>query len=757
MADKQQEAAWYAEQGDRRAAARSGYPISVTVDGRHMLLPTVGPDGQPFTGPDAVDQAVAEYRKTGRHLGVFATAALGEAYAQRLHEEYAAGQHDQRPDAPVAEAVAQQAHLLALAASALSKRIAPEVAGAGWWEQQYYSGLHSLGANLPLMALGAIGGGVAAAGLEGAAGVEAFSSGATAVNLAAMGVGTEAQGYRQAREEGLGIGASTAFGAWQGGWEVLTEAMPAHVLFEGIAKKLPFAQLVLKELLPEVAGEEVATLTQNFGEWAMLPSNKNKTAMDYVREQPSAMAATLVSTLVMIGGTAAMGHVVGHAGTIIEQATGQSKLRERSPGAMEELVTKGVDGTNLSHVSHGPADVHRSTGSRRASTRKEAAAALTGNPDAYQAIEKGQQLVVPMGKHIAQVAGTEHGKFWSQEIRLGDAESMNLREFQQQDEVQAQMAETAGEAQAQAAAQPTARDHLVQALVAHGEPQRNAEQVADLWMGFFHNIAERAGIGPIYQRYGIRFQRPDMPGGQPVVTISAEALPKTATTVSHEERQQNKRAAFEMLVEHERQQPADSSEQAIARDPEGAHAERATERLAKWQALTDERGEPMFVYRMPNGSAGVRPSSTGRNENVVATLYPTPAEAAATPAPAQQGPQVTIERPGAPAVTHGERRERIPAGQQTGLEHRRRRRPVDDARQPGRGGQEAGAARDLATHQHRCPDRTGQRGRLQKAEERAKAEGMHVAVFDANNFKGYNDIHGHSAGNQLLITIGEKD
>jgi GGDEF domain-containing protein len=531
--------------------------------------------------------------------------------------------------------------------------------------------------------------------------------------------------------------------------------MPAHVLFEGVAKKLPFAQLVLKELLPEVAGEEVATLTQNFGEWAMLPSNKNKTAMDYVREQPSAMAATLVSTLVMFGGTAAMGHVVGHAGTIIEQATGQSKLRERSPGAMEELVTKGVDGTNLSHVYMDPQTFTEYWQSQGVDP-KEAAAALTGNPDAYQAIEKGQQLVVPMGKYIAQVAGTEHGKFWSQEIRLGDAESMNLREFQQQDEVQAQMAETAGEAQAQAAAQPTARDHLVQALVAHGEPQRNAEQVADLWMGFFHNIAERAGIGPIYQRYGIRFQRPDMPGGQPVVTISAEAPPKTATTVSHEERQQNKRAAFEMLVEHERQQPADSSEQAIARDPEGAHAERATERLAKWQALTDERGEPMFVYRMPNGSVGVRPSSTGRNENVVATLYPTPAEAAATPAPAQQGPQVTIERPGAPAVTHGERRERIPAGQQTGLEH------VGDE--------------DLLTmldSQDEAVKKPAQREILRrintdaltglgsevafkKAEERAKAEGMHVAVFDANNFKGYNDIHGHSAGNQLLITIGEK-
>jgi diguanylate cyclase (GGDEF)-like protein len=61
--------------------------MSVGIDGREVLLPTVSEDGRIM--PDS--EAVAQYRKTGRHLGIFRDPASATAYAERLHREQAAG------------------------------------------------------------------------------------------------------------------------------------------------------------------------------------------------------------------------------------------------------------------------------------------------------------------------------------------------------------------------------------------------------------------------------------------------------------------------------------------------------------------------------------------------------------------------------------------------------------------------------------------------------------------------------------------
>lgn len=68
--------------------------LSVNLDGREILLPTVTPDGRHFTGPGAATQAIAEYERTGQHLGVFASPAAATKFATRLHEDYASGVYD---------------------------------------------------------------------------------------------------------------------------------------------------------------------------------------------------------------------------------------------------------------------------------------------------------------------------------------------------------------------------------------------------------------------------------------------------------------------------------------------------------------------------------------------------------------------------------------------------------------------------------------------------------------------------------------
>ena len=56
---------------------------SFGTDKDEVLIPLVSNDGRIMTDDEAFDQ----YRKTGKHLGIFKTPAAATAYAKRLHEE----------------------------------------------------------------------------------------------------------------------------------------------------------------------------------------------------------------------------------------------------------------------------------------------------------------------------------------------------------------------------------------------------------------------------------------------------------------------------------------------------------------------------------------------------------------------------------------------------------------------------------------------------------------------------------------------
>ncbi|MFB6449247.1 hypothetical protein [Bradyrhizobium tunisiense] len=57
--------------------------MSIGVDGREYLIPTVSDDGRVMSD----DEAVQTFRKTGRHLGAFDTPENATAYAQKLHSD----------------------------------------------------------------------------------------------------------------------------------------------------------------------------------------------------------------------------------------------------------------------------------------------------------------------------------------------------------------------------------------------------------------------------------------------------------------------------------------------------------------------------------------------------------------------------------------------------------------------------------------------------------------------------------------------
>lgn len=61
--------------------------MSFGVDGKEILVPTVSDDGRIMSD----EEAIRNYRRTGKHLGIFSDPDSATAYAERLHNDYANG------------------------------------------------------------------------------------------------------------------------------------------------------------------------------------------------------------------------------------------------------------------------------------------------------------------------------------------------------------------------------------------------------------------------------------------------------------------------------------------------------------------------------------------------------------------------------------------------------------------------------------------------------------------------------------------
>ena len=70
--------------------------MSFEEDGHEILVPTVSDDGRVVSD----EEAVANYKKTGKHLGIFDSPENATSYAQRLHSDYAEGNIPESPRIP---------------------------------------------------------------------------------------------------------------------------------------------------------------------------------------------------------------------------------------------------------------------------------------------------------------------------------------------------------------------------------------------------------------------------------------------------------------------------------------------------------------------------------------------------------------------------------------------------------------------------------------------------------------------------------
>lgn len=227
------------------------------------------------------------------------------------------------------------------------------------------------------------------------------------------------------------------------------------------------------------------------------------------------------------------------------QANVLSALGERLAGAESTAnLPAAVEGFLVSATADGPlSQVYAPITSwtqywqEKGADPAAVAAKLTGDPKAYEtSVRTGEDLVIPLARYAAGLAGTEHNAFLAQELRFRPGE-MNAREaieYQAQLEVDL---EGQGALPSPAVPVPTPADeirtNLVQQLERSGIPTTTAQQYAQLYESVFANLGARAGVDPVelFNRYGLNIERPGLPTGDPqgAVFPLAAAISSTAT------------------------------------------------------------------------------------------------------------------------------------------------------------------------------------------------------------------------------------
>ena len=369
----------------------------------------------------------------------------------------------------------------------------------GWMHRMVLGGVESASTSMTaFLAAGPLGltasraAGVTELGLSGAAAAApaAAASSALAENavIGTLSGVTAGDAYQQARDAGRGPGMAALFATVQGVVEGLTEKIPMHYLLEDLKHNAGLRQILVHQAMSEIPGEEVATALQDLNEWAVL--RPDATFMDYLKERPSAIAETFVSTLVTMAAQGSVVHGIERAsgkslseGAIqgLHDAAAASKTGERAPAALASFVEAAAK-AGLTHV-YAPTSSFVEYFQQQGQDPIAEATKLTGDPDALKtALNTGADLQIPTARYLSQVVGSGHESFFTQELRLSPDQE-NAREVRERMKAEA---DSPAADDAEAVARRQVFDSMVAKLEATGRYTRQeAETQAQLYTAVF--------------------------------------------------------------------------------------------------------------------------------------------------------------------------------------------------------------------------------------------------------------------------------
>jgi hypothetical protein len=148
--------------------------------------------------------------------------------------------------------------------------------------------------------------------------------------LAWAGANTYMQEYGEAKIQGADFSTANEYASKNAALEVGTELLPFHFVFSGVGKSL--AGRWLKAQASEVAGEQIATYTQDWNNWKYL--HPEKTEEEFQSERMRAAVETLVATLVISG---PMNAVALGTETYEKEYSAQAKASKQLADALKTL------------------------------------------------------------------------------------------------------------------------------------------------------------------------------------------------------------------------------------------------------------------------------------------------------------------------------------------------------------------------------------------------------------------------------------
>jgi hypothetical protein len=289
--------------------------------------------------------------------------------------------------------------------------------------------------------------GVRSIPLSASAAAASVATGGVAGGLLVAGGAVGGGKYGEARAQGLDVATSAAFGAGHGGIEALTELIPMKWLVGDIAKKTPLIQTLTKQFIAEVPGEQVATATQDFLDWAVLPENADKTFNDYLAARPGAAYETFLATIVGTGvqttAIKAASDAASAAGNAMQQKRAEdlsrtfdamakgakdSKLLKRVPDKYREAVASVTKDGPLESVRIQPEAMVELAQANNLTADQLAQAFRIDPVELAKSISSGEDVVIPAGNYAAAL-GTANKELGisGEAIHTALAPNMRLR------------------------------------------------------------------------------------------------------------------------------------------------------------------------------------------------------------------------------------------------------------------------------------------------------------------------------------------
>jgi hypothetical protein len=267
----------------------------------------------------AKEDISARVRQDARDMGRFLTAAAVGSNAGPLGMAGFAPEPDIRPAGPQPATATDTIKAFRKGAEQVTEDVAgslPEDAGV--IRRGVRSGIQSIGQQAP---------GIAAS----------IATGNPAFALLSAGVTTAGQSTAKALDAGLSGTRALAFGAIDGAIEVATEKLPVAKLLGDLKAGSSFMKTIMHQMVTEIPGEQVATLAQDFNEWATLHPEKPFSA--YAAERPAAAVETLIATIVGTGAQTGAAHALAKVAGKLEadpQKLAADKAAAVAP-ALEEI------------------------------------------------------------------------------------------------------------------------------------------------------------------------------------------------------------------------------------------------------------------------------------------------------------------------------------------------------------------------------------------------------------------------------------